>query len=382
MIDKKKILFVNDEMEMGGVARVLNNLMSSLPKDKYDISLLVLHKRGLMLDEIPSYVRVYEASYFFSAVDISLKLLLKSFDVKNLFNKIRLIFYMKTGLIKSRIKKERYNIFKDEVFDVEFAAKEGFCTIFTAFGNSKRKVNWVLNDYSKENFSKNHMKLLAEALEHIDLNIADSKQAKDSYMSVFNINNAVYIHNLMDEDRVRKNIGSDVSISDGINIINVARFHPQKSLDRLILAHKYVLDKGIKHNLYLVGGGSEEEKLKDLCKSLNLDSVHFMGYLKDPYPLINKCDLFVLSSLYEGFATIVNESLISGTPVLSTKVAGIEEQINNDDYGWIIDNDLDSLKEGLYSALSDLNRLYEMKNKLKEYKYPNDEILNKFMEVL
>jgi len=35
MTSKKRILFVNDEMEMGGVARVLNTLMANLPEDKY-----------------------------------------------------------------------------------------------------------------------------------------------------------------------------------------------------------------------------------------------------------------------------------------------------------------------------------------------------------
>ena len=44
---KKRILFVNDEMRMGGVARVLNTLMASLPADRYEIDLLILHKRGM-----------------------------------------------------------------------------------------------------------------------------------------------------------------------------------------------------------------------------------------------------------------------------------------------------------------------------------------------
>ena len=45
MTGKRKILFVNDEMRMGGVARVLNTLMTYLDKDKYEIDLLVLHPR-------------------------------------------------------------------------------------------------------------------------------------------------------------------------------------------------------------------------------------------------------------------------------------------------------------------------------------------------
>ena len=48
MTDKKTILFVNDEMRMGGVARVLNTLMAALPEDKYEIDLLILHREGML----------------------------------------------------------------------------------------------------------------------------------------------------------------------------------------------------------------------------------------------------------------------------------------------------------------------------------------------
>ena len=58
MTGKRKILFVNDEMRMGGVARVLNTLMTYLDKDKYEIDLLDLHPHGMLMKEIPVDVNV------------------------------------------------------------------------------------------------------------------------------------------------------------------------------------------------------------------------------------------------------------------------------------------------------------------------------------
>ncbi len=75
--DKRRILFVNDEMEMGGVARVLNTLMKNLDQQVYQIDLLVLHKTGTLLQDIPEGVRVIEGTSFFNAVDSPLKELLK-----------------------------------------------------------------------------------------------------------------------------------------------------------------------------------------------------------------------------------------------------------------------------------------------------------------
>lgn len=384
MIDKRKILFVNDEMRMGGVARVLNTLILYLDKDKYDIDLLILHPHGTLMKEIPLNVNIIYGTSFFDTVDESLIELLRKFQVSKLVKKIRLLFYMKTGLIKGKIVKERKKILNKQ-YDVELACKEGFCTIFTAYGNSKKKLNWVLTDYSVCNYSKNHMKLVKDALANIDLNIADSKQAMIAYENVFGVSNGTVIHNLMDVEKVVNGIkDKDACIvdTDGINVISVARFHPQKALDRLLFAHKYAIDRGIDHNLYIIGSGPQEGLLRKIVKDNNLKRVFFVGIKQNPYADIAKCDLYVLCSKYEGFATVINESLIAGTPVLSTRVSGVDEQIMEKCHGWICENNQESLNIAYYEALKDPKRLHEMKKELETYYYPNDEILEQFEEVL
>ena len=384
MIDKRKILFVNDEMRMGGVARVLNTLILYLDKDKYEIDLLVLHPHGALMKEIPLNVNIIYGTSFFDTVDESLIELLRKFQVSKLIKKLRLLFYMKTGLIKGKIVKERKKILNKQ-YDVELACKEGFCTIFTAYGNSKKKLNWVLTDYSVCNYSKNHMKLVKDALANIDLNIADSKQAMIAYENVFGVSNGTVIHNLMDVEKVVNGIkDKDACIvdTDGINVISVARFHPQKALDRLLFAHKYAIDRGIDHNLYIIGSGPQEGLLRKIVKDNNLKRVFFVGIKQNPYADIAKCDLYVLCSKYEGFATVINESLIAGTPVLSTRVSGVDEQIMEKCHGWICENNQESLNIAYYEALKDPKRLHEMKKELETYYYPNDEILEQFEEVL
>ncbi len=384
MTDKKKLLFVNDEMEMGGVARVLNTLIEHLPEDLYDIDLLVLHAHGAMLEDVPKKVRVIHGSPFFSAVDASLAALWAEKDWRGIAAKIRLLLYMKTGAIKKKIERERKALL-DTQYDVEVAAKEGFCTIFTAYGDSKRKINWVLTDYSVRNYSSNHMRLVRQALENIDLNIADSTQALVAYKTVFRVQNGIALHNLMNTETILQKMQADTpELRDSAlpKVITVVRFHPQKSVDRLLLASRYAWDHGCPHDLYLIGGGEEEEKLRKMKDELGLDHVYFLGYKDNPYASMHQCDLFVLSSLYEGFATVISESLITGTPVLTTRVSGCDEQITEPDYGWICENTQQALNEGLTEALRDPARLKEMKEALKTYTYPNAEILQEFIRVL
>ncbi|NCB33819.1 MAG: glycosyltransferase, partial [Erysipelotrichia bacterium] len=292
------------------------------------------------------------------------------------------LIYMKTGLITKRIQKERSRIIM-KPYDVEVAAKEGFCTIFTAAGNSKRKINWVLTDYSVCNYSQNHMPLVKRALSQIDLNIADSQQALDAYESVFNITNGIAIHNLMDISKVKqgmKEVTDDIKGSSVPNIITVARFHPQKGIERLLEASSLAYHNGYRHTLYLIGGGEEETKLR--TQSEGMKHVVFLGYKQNPYSDIAACDLFVLPSLYEGFATIVNESLLAGTPVLMTDVSGAREQITSSECGWIVENSQNALNIGLQDVLKQPDQLKQMKQKLKNYKYPNEEILKQFINIL
>ncbi len=374
---KKKVLFVNDEMTMGGVARILNTFLKMIDRDKYEVDLLVLHKRGELLSEIPSDINVISGSEFFSVIDRPLK----ECKGKELFYKLRLLFYMKTGLIKNKIVKERKKIL-DKHYDIEFSAKEGFCTIFTGYGDSNKKINWVQVDYKESNYSAHHMELVKDALKHIDMNIACSKQVMDSYKELFNVSKICVIHNLVDEERIR-NMSlepCDLKLKDNgkINLITVARFHRQKAVDRLIRIQAKLKEY---YNLIIIGDGGLKEELYSLAKELDcFDDIKWLGLKSNPYPYVRECDLFVMSSLYEGYPTMTIESLLSDTPVLTTLVAGVSEQID-DSNGWIVENS----EEGLYKKLDELKDkkdiLIKLKKDLNNYHYDNESILNSYYKI-
>lgn len=376
-MEKKKILFVNDEMVMGGVARILCTLLKLIDRNKYDIDLLVLHKHGDLLREIPEDVNVIEGTKFFNTADIPLK----ECNISNIFSKLRLVSSMKSGSIKEKIVEERKKILNKH-YDIEFAAKEGFCTIFTAYGDSDNKINWVQTDYKVNNFAIHHMDLMKDALKHIDHNIACSKQVEDSFKEVFGVNNICTIHNPIDNERIkglsREVINSIIRVNK-INLITVARFHSQKALHRIINAFAKYKDY---YTLTIIGDGVLKNELQDLARKLKVyDDINWYGILNNPYTYIKDSDLFVMSSLYEGYPTITVESLISGTPVLSTRVAGIEEQINKKEYGYIVENTDDAIEIKLNELKDKKNELQEYKQLLKTYYYDNETILNQYYQL-
>ena len=387
----KKVLFVNDEMVIGGVSRVLNNLLQELVKQtSYEIDLLVLHKHGEMLKDIPVGVNIIEGTPFFRVIDLPLSQIIKSKNMSLLIKKLYLLFLMKTGLIGRKIKSERKKM-KLASYDVEIAFKEGFCTIFVGNGNSQKKVNWVHLDYKKQNCSSNHMPLMKKTLELIDVNVAVSKVAANSYQEVFNLKEDVkVIHNIIQSDLIKEKAAQSVNLDDlklfknkDLTFISVGRLVEQKGYDRLIKIHRRLIDEGFKHNIMIIGNGEDEQNLKNEIEKNNCqETFKLIGYRENPFPYFKLADCFLLPSRYEGLPTVVFESLICKTPVIATKVAGIEEQLSDNSYGLVVENDESHFYEAMKMIIMNPEKLEMMKNELKHYAYQNETIITQISKLV
>lgn len=62
---RKSILIVNDEMTVGGVARVLSNMLSEIKDLDFDIDLLILHPHGDMMKDISNNYNILNSTSFF-----------------------------------------------------------------------------------------------------------------------------------------------------------------------------------------------------------------------------------------------------------------------------------------------------------------------------
>ena len=60
MKQKKQILFVIESLGCGGAEKSLVSLLSLLDKDKYDLSIWMIHPEGAFLSFLPNQVKVVE----------------------------------------------------------------------------------------------------------------------------------------------------------------------------------------------------------------------------------------------------------------------------------------------------------------------------------
>lgn len=136
-------------------------------------------------------------------------------------------------------------------------------------------------------------------------------------------------------------------------IVNVARLVPQKG-------HALLLDAfaraRIPHQLVIVGEGPLRQELEQKARSLGIaDRVLFAGKRTNPYPWMQRADLFVLASEYEGLGIVLTEALACGTPILSTDSrGGVRFVFQGELEQYLTPGTPEGLAQGLESAVNKL----------------------------
>ena len=101
-------------------------------------------------------------------------------------------------------------------------------------------------------------------------------------------------------------------------ILNIGRLERQKDHITLLKAFKESLKK-IDSLLIIIGYGSEKDKILHFININNLNkNVIILDKITNPYPYLKKSDLFILTSLYEGFGNVLTEAIMFKIPTIST----------------------------------------------------------------
>lgn len=351
-MEKKNILFLINDLGGGGAEKVLVNLVNHMDKNKYDITVRTVMNRGVnrqFLSKEIHYDYVFKKP--FRGIQILGKLLPKSY----LYKKIA----------------------KGD-FDVIVVYLQGFLTKIVCHAPKNQKtINYqhfyvdkpsFLNSFSSEN------KML-KCLNSYNAIVSVSNSVKESFERRTNIvEKSHVIYNTYDIKRIKELANQEINNSDlsnsYLNICAIGTLDKRKAFDKTIRSLAKIKEENntVKFKLFILGEGPEQLYLENLIRKKGMEnSVFLVGYTTNPYVYLKNCDLFVSSSEQEGFATVAVESIILGTPVLTTRTSGMTEILGeNNEYGIVVENNEESLYLGLKNLLSKPELLKQYNYKAKE----------------
>ena len=356
---KKSILIINPYLHIGGVEKALISLLRTLPKEKYNINLLLVFKEGEFLKYVPPYVKIIKPpfqKFVEGCEDKSIKGITKKY-VSNgkIFSAAKLLFFYLLMQIFKYDKPfadnifEKQNISYDYIFN--FSGPNNFTSILSEkIYKSPKKFIWIHNEFKKAKKSVMKYKYRYRRYNAI---FAVSEACKNEFIDIIpelkEKTNLLY--NITDSDFYHEMAKGKKGFNDNhryMRFLSVGRLNYQKGFDIAIqVAHELKKENRI-FRWFIIGEGEERHKLENLIKKYNLEKyVFLLGKKENPYPFFRDCDLYIQPSRYEGYGLTIAEAKSFYKPIVCTKFAGALEQLSDHQNALIVECSVEPLKKAI-----------------------------------
>ena len=351
----KKILIFVDSLNEGGVTKVLLDLLENINREKYDITVMTLYNQGVYISEVKQYARY---TYCFN---------IPNFNDHSL--KAELYRKYWGGMLRLP-ESFMYKCFVKEKYDIEIAFMHGWSTKVISGSNNKKskKIAWVHVDLVTWNRVDGVFKNLEhhkKAYSKFNEVICVSQTVKEGIEKKYNVKNARVLYNPINREKIlklSKEKIDDINLSNKFKLISVGRLSEQKGYDRLLRVFKMLKNDVIDIELILVGNGDKYNELNKYIVENKLEKdVTLLGFKENPYKYVRASDLFVCSSISEGFSLVIGEAMAVGVPVVSVDCPGPNEILDYGKYGKLVNNSEEDLYNGIKEMIND-RVLYEKYN--------------------
>ena len=355
---KRRVLFLIESLAGGGAEKVLTTLVQHIDKERFDVTVCAISGGGKYEDAIKRQV--------------SYKAILAEPKNGNVWE--RWLYVLKHHLVYKWLPLSWvYRVFVPQNSDVEVAFVEGFTTKLLSYSTNlvAKRYAWVHIDLHQNHWTKS-----------VYDNLKEETDVYNQYTELFGVSNTVVsafrkelpnvtvpvetVYNPIDVHDIlsRANEIVDLKCGKSLLMVTVGRLEPQKSYMRLLRIAKKLIEDGMDVELWILGDGTERNLLEQYVSENKMqERVCLLGFHANPYKYLRQGDLFVCSSLSEGYSTAVTEALILGLPIITTDCSGMAELLQNGECGVITENDEAALYEGLKRLLADKSLLEHYRHK-------------------
>lgn len=360
----------------GGVTRTLLELFKHIDYSKYDVTLMLMELDKDVLQYVPKEVRVIESGDSFqtesagSIIRSTLKsgkvFTAASYALNTVNFRLTGDNYSHQSWITEHMKKQ------DEEYDIaiSYAMMNSIVNKYVIDNvKAKEKILWCHIDL--DIYRPQYIKGLEKLYRQYDRINCVSQSSLESIKRRFpELSDRLHIaYNFIDSERILNEAAAqpDIDVPDNkIKLCTVGRITDQKGIDMLVKAADMLNKDGTDFVWWVIGTRYNDELNSRIEKNIEdcglEEKVLLLGEKNPPYPFMRVCDIYVQPSRFEGYCTTTNEARILSKPVVTTRVAGAEEQFTDGVDGIITDISV----EAVYSAVSKLIASPEKRTALSE----------------
>lgn len=195
---------------------------------------------------------------------------------------------------------------------------------------------------------------------------------------IFVIHNTIQLHQAEIMDKKE----------DEIIIVSVSRFVKAKDFTTALYSIKEVIetDREIKLKYYIIGYGPMEENIRSLISILKLmDYVEILVKPSNIPEILNKSDIYLSTSLFEGLSNSIMEAMSAGLPIIGTDVGDNRFLIEDGYNGFLVPcKDIKLITERILYLIKndDVRKEYGINSRTKiEKEFTEEELLNHYYEL-
>ncbi|MBQ0148507.1 MAG: glycosyltransferase [Flavobacteriaceae bacterium] len=362
---------------MGGVPRVVLDLLRNLPKDKFEFTLMLNLYQGELIQDIPKDINL-----------ITIEKGKEQMSSSPIIQKMQLAWRRLKLEIYDRFPSLLYAIKVPEQYDIEVSPGYAeFDMVLNSPNKKSSKIGWFHSDVGYDKDEDRVMSRI-EKMKRFDFMIFGSKQTRQVIEDLYQVTypKSTVIYNVIKVKEVLKKAELFVhNYNTKFPVFSsMGRLHNRKGYHTLMNVHKRLLDDGFLHKIAIVGGGNEMENLINQRKQLGVeDSFILFDTQTNPYPYIKAADYFILPTQSESYPLVIGEVMCMRKPIISTKVGGISEMIEDGIDGILIKYDEDEMYEAMKSFITNPTLVQKLIDGTEnaENKFDENEIYRQITEV-
>jgi glycosyltransferase involved in cell wall biosynthesis len=148
-------------------------------------------------------------------------------------------------------------------------------------------------------------------------------------------------------------------------IMTLAGMYHRKGIGELIAAFSRVGAEVANASLYIVGDGPDRAEFEAQARATRYsDRIHFLGFCRDPAPLLAQADVFVLASRKDPMPLVIAEAREAACAIVASNVDGIPEGLDHGEAGILVPpRDPDALAAAIIGLLTNPGELAEWRER-------------------